>query len=97
MNEINVVKLHNELEKAGIPIQGVSSDGRIDFLPTTTAEQRALAKEILEHHDPIDYEAKRWEEYPSLQRMVLATLLGGEELTAVKEAVETVNQKYPLP
>ncbi|MCZ7554512.1 hypothetical protein FBQ96_09185 [Nitrospirales bacterium NOB] len=97
MNEINPTKLHAELEKAGIPIEGVSSDGRIDFLPIATAEQMALADEILKRHDPIDYEAKRWEEYPDLRRMVLALLLDGEELEAVRAAVLAVNAKYPIP
>jgi hypothetical protein len=96
MKEINPTKLHAELEQAGIPIEGVSSDGQIDFSPTATAEQKMQAAVILAKHDPIDYEAKRWEEYPDLKRIILALLAGGEELEAVKAAVQTVNSKYPM-
>lgn len=49
---INVNKLHLDLEAAGIPIDGVSSDGRIDFRPETTAKQIALAEQIVADHDP---------------------------------------------
>jgi hypothetical protein len=52
MSTINVMKLHAELEKAGIPIEGVSSSGRIDFLPAATDEQKVQAEAILAAHDP---------------------------------------------
>lgn len=49
---INVVKLTRELTQAGIPIDGCSSDGRIDFKPEATAQQRTLAAQILAAHNP---------------------------------------------
>jgi len=49
---INVNKLHVDLEAAGIPIDGVSADGRIDFRPEATAQQVALAEQIRANHDP---------------------------------------------
>lgn len=49
---INISKLHKELEQAGIPIHGVSSDGRIDFKPEATQAQRDQAKQIVSNHDP---------------------------------------------
>ncbi len=94
MKEINVTKLHGELEKAGIPIEGVSSSGRIDFLPTATDEQKAQAAAILAAHDPVDYDALRWAEYPDIRRIVLAIITGGPELEAVKTAIQTVDAKY---
>lgn len=97
MSAINVTKLHAELEKAGIPIEGVSSSERIDFLPTATDKQKAQAAAILAAHDPVDYDALRWAEYPDMRRIVLALLAGGQELAAVKAAVQAVNEKYPLP
>lgn len=97
MSTINVTKLHAELEKAGIPIEGVSSDGRIDFLPTATDKQQAQAAAILAAHDPVDYEAQRRAEYPDLWTITLALLAGGQELEAVKAAIQAVNAKYPVP
>lgn len=49
---INVTELHRELERAGIPIEGVASDGRIDFRPEATQAQRDQAAQILAAHDP---------------------------------------------
>jgi len=47
----NVQKLHRELEEAGIPIVGVSSDGRVDFKDEATKAQRAQVDEIKVKHD----------------------------------------------
>jgi hypothetical protein len=52
MAKINTVKLHQELTRAGIPIEGCAEDGRIDFLPEATQEQRGLAAQILAAHNP---------------------------------------------
>ena len=57
MTVYNYAKLHRELVAAEIPIDGVSADGRIDFKPAATAEQRTLAEQIKAAHDPTDYEA----------------------------------------
>lgn len=54
---INTAKLHRELVTAGIPINGVDSNGNIYFMATATAEQRTQAAAILAAHDPIDYDA----------------------------------------
>lgn len=51
---INVAKLHAELVAAAIPVQGVSSEGRIDFLPEATEAQRQQAAVIVAAHDPTD-------------------------------------------
>lgn len=53
---VNAEKLHGEFVVAGIPISGCSQDGRIDFLPEATQEQRALAVKILAAHLPDDRE-----------------------------------------
>jgi len=49
---INVTRLHQSLVDAGVPIDGVSSNGRIDFRPEATTTQKALAAQILAAHDP---------------------------------------------
>ncbi len=49
---IDVPKLTRELEQAGIPIDGCSSNGRIDFKPEATQQQRDQAAAILAAHDP---------------------------------------------
>ena len=51
---MNILALHNAIA-AIAPIDGVSSDGRIDFRPEATAEQRAAAQEIMENWvDPFE-------------------------------------------
>jgi Zn-dependent M16 (insulinase) family peptidase len=58
---INVAKLHQELLRAGIPIEGVAATEppRIDFLPGATEEHRKQADTILAAHIPEDVEEKR--------------------------------------
>lgn len=63
---INVTKLHAELVKAGIPIDGCASDGRIDFKPEATEEQKGVAQAILANHDPVWYIEERRKRFPSL-------------------------------
>ncbi len=96
MKEINVTKLHAELEKVGIPIEGVSSDGRIDFLPTATEEQKAQAAAILAAHDPVDVRSLRRAEYPSVAEQLEALWAGGEVAVGMKARIEAINAKYPL-
>lgn len=60
---INPSKLTEELTKAGIPIHGCSSEGRIDFKDEATEAQRALTLEILAKHDPYDYREERKKAY----------------------------------
>lgn len=60
---IRLVKLHEELIAAGIPVEGVSADGRaladgvfervrVDLKAGATTAQRAQAEAILAAHDP---------------------------------------------
>ncbi len=49
---VNPSKLLNELEQAGIPVDGCSSDGRIDFGPDATDQQKIDAAAILAAHNP---------------------------------------------
>jgi hypothetical protein len=94
MTLVNPTKLHAELEQAGIPIEGVSSDGRIDFLPAATDEQKTQAAAIVAAHDPVDYDALRWAEYPDIRAIVLALIAGGTELEAAKAAIQAIDAKY---
>lgn len=61
MKTILPIKLYNELIAAGIPVDGCSSDGRIDFKPEATLEQRQQATAILAAHDPTPSLAERRE------------------------------------
>ena len=61
---INVRKLDFELKKAGIPIHGCSSDGRIDFKDEATKGQKDLARQILSSHISEWYLEKRQKAYP---------------------------------
>jgi len=67
---IRLVKLHEELIAAGIPVEGVSADGRaladgvfervrVDLKAGATTAQRAQAEAILAAHDPRDGAAEQ--------------------------------------
>jgi len=49
---IKVKLLHYQLAQAGLPVEGVSSDGRIDYTRTLTAQEQLLASQIIANHDP---------------------------------------------
>jgi len=61
--EINMQKLHEELQDAGIPIEGVRGDGTIDFVKGAKKKDRERAQEILEKHDPVDVSAEKRDAY----------------------------------
>ena len=49
---INVKLLHHELAQAGLPIEGVSSNGRIDYTRALTPTEQTTAAAIIAAHDP---------------------------------------------
>ena len=49
---IYVGLLHYELEKAGLPIESVSADGRIDYSRELTAGEQSIAGAVVAAHDP---------------------------------------------
>jgi hypothetical protein len=86
---INVAKLHQELVSAGIPIDGVSSNGRIDFQITATEAQRARAQAILLAHDPVDYDAIDFQSYKQqIKAEYVATLA---TLADIENAISPTN------
>jgi len=62
---INVTKLHAELVKAGIPIDGCASDGRIDYKAEATDAQKEAAQAILASHNHVWYVEERRKRFPS--------------------------------
>ena len=48
----NPKKLTAELQKAGLPVAGVSSRGRIDYAKELTKQQKSAADQIIAAHDP---------------------------------------------
>ena len=68
--EYNAGKLHHELVKANIPIEGCSSIGRIDFKPEATQEQRDQAELIKQNHNPIWYIEERRKKYPPISDQI---------------------------
>lgn len=70
---VNSARLFAELVAANVPVDGCASDGRIDFRPEATPEQRAEAAAILAAHDPSPtYAEQRAEEYPPTSALVVA-------------------------
>ena len=49
---INIRLLHFELEQAGLPVEGVALDGRIDYSRDLTAGEQSTADAIVTAHDP---------------------------------------------
>ena len=49
---VNSRLLHHQLEQAGLPVIGVSSDGRIDYSRELTAQEQATAAAVIAAHDP---------------------------------------------
>jgi len=55
---LDVTGLHAELEAAGLPVVGVSSDGRVDYARPLTPAEQTTAQAIIAAHDPAKRE--RW-------------------------------------
>ena len=49
---INVQLLHYELNQAGLPVEGVCEDGRIDYTRELTAPEQITADAVVAAHDP---------------------------------------------
>jgi len=49
---IKVELLHYELEQAGLPVEGVCEDGRIDYTRELTALEQMTADAVVAAHDP---------------------------------------------
>lgn len=49
---VDVMSLHAELETAGLPVMGVSSDGRIDYARELTPAEQTTAQAVIAAHDP---------------------------------------------
>ena len=49
---INIELLHYELEQIGLPVIGVSIDGRIDYSRELTAQEQITADAVVAAHDP---------------------------------------------
>ena len=74
---VNPLKLSQELLNAGLPVAGVSSDGRVDYTRDLTSSERAAAEAVIASHDPaLSVEESRIQAYfesgLSLQDLVLA-------------------------
>jgi len=52
VTSVNLQKLHQELLAAGLPVVGVSSSGRIDYMRALTAAEQSVAQKIVAAHDP---------------------------------------------
>lgn len=49
---IDAGSFHEELAIAGLPVVGVSSDGRIDYSRDLTPEEQTTADAVIAAHDP---------------------------------------------
>lgn len=53
---IDVAELHTKLKADGLPVIGVSSDGRVDYSRALTAAEQTTARQAIAAHDPTKYE-----------------------------------------
>jgi len=96
---VNATKLDQELRAAGIPMDGCSSSGRIDFRPEATPAQREQAARILAAHDPSDTRAQKLARLgmtESLAALILVQTRGSgaprwatDELSRLSAAIES--------
>ncbi len=49
---INPTKLHEELALAGLPVESVTSTGRIDYSRDLSGAEKLQAEEVIRNHDP---------------------------------------------
>ena len=63
---LNLLKLVEELNTAGIPYNSVMDTGEINFKPEATTEQKKIANGIVNNHNPYDYVEERRNIYPPL-------------------------------
>lgn len=62
----NPVKLHNLLASAKLPVEGVSSSGRVDYSRSLTKTESLAAAKIITDYDPLPTAAEsRLEAYRS--------------------------------
>jgi hypothetical protein len=95
---VDVVGLHAELEAAGLPVIGVSSDGRIDYSRSLTAAEQTTAQAVIAAHDPTKRErdvrtsretAKTY--YTGLSAYLdLASPTGAQTVAAVKALIRVL-------
>ncbi len=93
MGLINVRKLTIELERAGVPIEGVSATGRIDFKAEATPEQRTLAEQIKAAHDPttlLPEEQARKDDFAAVSTPQVQALL--TQIASIEEQIQQDNQ-----
>ena len=94
---INFKLLYYQLEQAGLPVVGVSSDGRIDYRRALTVAEEATAAQVIAAHDPngllpeeqneLDYRNKRQAAIAYLQNIAdnWASLTNAQKLESGEE------------
>lgn len=92
--KINTQKLLKELTDAGIPVDGCSSSGRIDFAKEASKKQKEQAHTILESHDPALYYYKRKKAYPAIEEQLDYIYHNGIEAWK-KDVIDPIKEKYP--
>lgn len=99
---INPNKLTQELIEAGLPVVGVSSDGRVDYSRALTATERNTAEAVISAHDPaISTDESRLQAYfeagISVQGMIFALwkmviqgdTTGTDEIQAIMDEINS--------
>ena len=61
--QYNATKLHKELEAAGLLIEGVSNDGRVDWLEAPTVEMITKADQVTAAHPEVEPAEERRQAY----------------------------------
>jgi hypothetical protein len=89
--EIRVDLLHYEFEQAGLPVSGVSSDGRFQWSRKLTAQEETLAESIVAAHDPkglLPREANRKDAIARFKASAIADKTPAEIYTIVQSQID---------
>jgi len=87
---INIQLLHYQLEHAGLPVEGVSSDGRIDYTRAITPAEQTTAAGIIAAHDPNGLlpEEQDTKDYKAARAAALTLLTSGIDGWATMTAAQ---------
>ena len=87
---INLQLLQYELLTAGLPVEGVSSNGRIDYGRELTAQEQATAAAVIAAHDPNGLlpEEQNVKDYREARQAALQLLTSGIDIWAGMTATQ---------
>jgi len=87
---VNYRLLYYELNQAGLPVEGVAADGRIDYTRQLTAQEQTTAAAVIAAHDPNGLlpEEQNTKDYREARQAALQLLTSGIDAWAGMTATQ---------